>query len=78
MKKNQAKGKSLVEFMQAKRRAQCRVCQFPPDILEEIKVAKTRKITRAIVLEWLYRERGIKIASADLDAHYSGRHENPE
>lgn len=76
MKKKPAQGKSLIEFVQAKRRAACRVCQLPPDVLEEIKVAKTKKITRATVLEWLSKERGIKIASADLDVHYSGRHAN--
>lgn len=70
------KPKSLSEFVLYKKRVGCKVCQLSPAITEEIKGSRSKKIGRAVVLEWLQREHGIKLTGAELDSHYSGRHEN--
>lgn len=76
MKGRPKKTRTLLEFVLAKKRAGCRVCQLPIEVVAEMRSARSKKIQRPVMLEWLQREHGIRLTSADLDAHYSGRHEN--
>ena len=69
--------RSLYDYMHAKRRADCPVCQLPDDVREQLRGAKKRKIPRADQVEWLNVEVGSSVTSANLDAHYSGRHDTP-
>lgn len=69
---------SLIEFMKEKRRKACPVCAIPEDIREEMGVARSRKIKRPDVVEWLNNVMGFKITNADLDGHYSGKHDVKE
>lgn len=70
--------RSLTQFVQDKKRADCPVCALNPDIRAEIQSARTKKIKRETVLEWLRAECGIAINSADFDRHHSARHERDE
>lgn len=65
---------TLVEFYLAKKREGCRVCALPEDVMEQMRQAKSRKIQRALQLEWLAKL-GYKLTVRDLDSHYSGRHD---
>lgn len=69
---------SLVEFMKEKRRKACPVCSIPDEVREEMSVARNRKIKRPDVVEWLNTVAGFKVTNADLDAHYSGKHDVKE
>lgn len=77
------KGKlSLTEFAMSKRRRDCKVCQLPSDVRDQlvgneakdIRSASDRGIKRPVQIEWL-KEIGYDISSRDLTRHYSGRHE---
>ena len=74
MSKSQKETLSLADFMRAKRRAECPVCQLPEEVTEQLAEAGRKKISRRDQIEWLNNELGIDISSADLDKHYSGRH----
>ena len=74
-KKTSKTAKSLVDFVKAKKRANCPVCALSDAILAELADARTKKITRGTQLDWLQAEHHVKLTSALLDAHYSGRHE---
>ncbi len=67
--------RSLVDFARAKRRSGCKVCKLPPPIADELKAARDRKVPRAVQLEWLNTEHGLKITGMDLDMHRNGRHD---
>lgn len=67
--------RSLFNYMRDKRRQHCEVCKLSPALKEEMLAARTRKITRAQVLEWLGVEHGIKLTAGQLDSHYSARHD---
>lgn len=67
--------RSLADFMQAKRREGCAVCELPPDIREQLRGASKRHIRRADIIEWLATEHGLKLTRASFDSHQSGRHE---
>lgn len=74
----EAKGKkkrSLVEFHRAQRRAACRVCSLPEDVLIELQEARRKKITHETVTEWLKAEHGISIPRQDFVAHGAAHHE---
>lgn len=67
---------SLVQFMLAKRRAGCPVCVLPADLLAQMVDGRKKKFRRIETIEWLEVAYGIKLKTADFDAHYSGRHES--
>ena len=73
-----AKARSLTQYVRDKKRAVCPVCRLAPTIRSEMDGARTKKIRRAEILEWLAAEYGIKLTPAALDAHYSGRHERED
>ena len=68
-------GKTLLEFVRAKQRAGCKVCSLPDSVREEIRNARTKKITRRDVLEWLKTEVKSPVADAELTTHTNGHHE---
>lgn len=68
-------GRSLTDYVQAKRRAACAVCSLPEDIREQIKASRGRKVTRDTVLEWLRDEHGIDLTHEALTAHDSAHHD---
>lgn len=65
---------SLTDFVKAKKREGCPVCALPGDIREEMSTARKKTIKRGEVLEWL-TALGYDIQAADLDGHYSGKHD---
>lgn len=69
-----SKAVPLADFMKAKRRAACKVCQLPADVLDQLVAARTAKIRRPDMLEWLRTEVGVDVTDAELTGHYSGRH----
>jgi hypothetical protein len=76
-KSTEAKGpvKSLVEFMQDKRRADCPVCKLPEDVRKQLATAAEKGIRRKDVLEWLRAVIGVQITDVELTAHRNGRHD---
>lgn len=66
--------KSLVDFVKAKKRADCPVCALPEEIRAQLHAASEKKIYRADQLAWLKEECGHPISGEDLNRHYSGRH----
>lgn len=67
---------SLVDFVKAKKRAACPVCQLPEEVRAQLKEARSKKITRSVQLEWLRDEVGVEIDDLDLNSHIAGRHES--
>lgn len=70
--------RSLSQFVLDQRRSGCAVCSLPPEVLAEVRTASRRKIPRAVVLEWLTVEHGVKVAAADLNTHVNARHDHAE
>lgn len=70
-------GRSLVDYVLGKKRAECKVCALPGELREQLVVARSRKIRRAEVIEWLRDDHRIILTPRDLDVHYSARHESP-
>jgi hypothetical protein len=68
-------GRSLVDFVRAKRREGCKVCRLPPEVLVQLRDASAKKIPRSQQLEWLATDYGIVIDPSELDSHRIGRHE---
>ena len=66
---------SLVDFVRAKKRAGCPICELPADIRGEMVEARRKKITRAEVMEWLEKAVGVTVTPTQMDLHYSGRHD---
>ena len=67
--------RSLKEYVLDKKRQDCAVCRLPSELLQQVREASKRKISRADVVEWLMTEHKIAITSAQFDAHNSGRHQ---
>ena len=64
----------LGDFVKARRRVECPVCQLPAEVLRQLAEARSHHIRRRDQMAWLTDEVGLDITSADLDRHYSGRH----
>lgn len=75
MSKPKSEPRSLVDFMRAKRRAACKVCQLPDDVREQLRTASDKDIKRRDVLEWLRTEVGSDITDAELTSHKAGHHD---
>ncbi len=69
-------GRSLMDYVHEKRRAECPVCRLPDVIREQMATASDRKIKRSVVLAWLSDEHKIGLSDADLTSHYSGHHDS--
>lgn len=67
--------RSLVRFMRDKRREGCPVCALDPAVRQQLAEASTRKIPRAVQLEWLHAEVRTKVTADDLSQHVNGRHD---
>lgn len=65
----------LVDYVKAKRREACRVCQLPDDVRDQLATASDKGIKRGVVLEWLRESVGIKITDSELTVHKNGRHD---
>ena len=70
--------RSLIRFARDKRREGCPVCALSPDIRAQLVEASSRKIPRAVQLEWLRTDVGARITDADLSQHANGRHDAEE
>jgi hypothetical protein len=68
----------LIQFVRDKKRVGCPVCSLSDTIRSEIESARTRKIGRPEVIEWLKAEYKVTISRAQFDAHHSGRHEQAD
>ncbi len=69
------KGRSLLDFERAKRRAACPVCSLPDAMLNELRAARAKKIPQNTVLEWLKTERGITLSRQEFLVHGAAHHE---
>jgi len=71
--------RSLADFQRDKtmsaRRKTCPVCQLPESVRDELRAARTQKIPRLVMLEWLTEELGYNISNAALDTHGNGKHD---
>lgn len=76
--RGQAKGRSLTDYVKAKRRAACAVCSLPDGIREEIRAARSRKINRDTIMDWLKEEHDITLTHDQFNSHQSGHHDRQE
>lgn len=75
-----AEGKrSLADYQRdktmAERRSTCLVCQLPDSVRGELRTARSAKIPRLVMLEWLNEELGYEITNSQLDVHGNGKHD---
>jgi hypothetical protein len=68
-------GRSLIEYVRAKRRETCPVCQLDPDLLSQVRSAGDKRIPQDVVLAWLAEDHGIVLSKDDLLTHRNGRHD---
>lgn len=67
---------TLAEYVLAKKRAACPVCQLSDAVKTQLRESGNKKnIRRAEMIGWLRDALNIAITDGDLNAHYSGRHE---
>ena len=66
---------SLVDFILAKKRAACPVCQLPVTVRGQLREASSKKIQTTDQMEWLATEHGVKISRDLFVAHRNARHE---
>lgn len=69
-------GRSLTEFLLAKRREACAVCALPDDIRDQIASAREKRIERRVIREWLDEDCGIKVPDAAFTTHSNGHHDD--
>lgn len=74
-KASRAPSRTLTQFARAKRRVGCPVCALPADVRAQLAGASSRKIPRAVQIDWLTTELSVKITDAHLTAHFGGRHD---
>lgn len=67
--------RTLAEFLLAKRRQGCPICDLDPAIRDQLKEASKKAVRRQDQIEWLEQEFGLSLTRAAFDAHHSGRHE---
>ena len=70
-----ARKKTLAEFILAKKRAACPVCNLTVVARGQLREATAKHIPVDDQVEWLASEYGIKIKREDLVAHRNARHE---
>jgi hypothetical protein len=68
---------SLADYMRAKKREACAVCQLPDDVRGQLEEAKERGILLRHQLEWLRTVIGADIARQELISHRTGGHDEP-
>jgi hypothetical protein len=66
----------LVDYMRAKRREGCKVCQLSGDIRAQLRTASDKKILIRDQIAWLRDVVGADITADDLTSHRSGRHDD--
>lgn len=71
-------GRSLTDYIRAKRREACAVCSLPDELREQVRIASTKKITRDVVLAWLREEHGVSLSRDDFQAHQAAHHDQQE
>jgi len=69
------KKQSLTSFAFHQRIKDCPVCALPEEIIEQLCIARKKKIPRTVVVEWLRDVMQFKIGPSDLEVHYNGRHD---
>ncbi len=65
---------SLSEFMRAKKREGCKVCQLPVEIRDELKKGAEQRIPRGVQVQWLHKV-GHVLTVQDLVTHTNARHD---
>lgn len=67
---------TLVEFIKAKKRENCRVCKLPIQVRSQLgKPASEKKISRDEQIAWVEVATGVKITHEELTQHITGRHD---
>jgi hypothetical protein len=76
-----SKALSLTDFARTKKvnemKANCVVCQLPAEIRQQISLARSRKVERSIIVEWLHGQ-DFKVDEFDFTAHANGQHDQRE
>lgn len=70
--------RSLVQFVRDKKREGCPICALPAEVIDQIKTAVTRKISRAEQIEWLATEYQVTVTKGQFETHVSARHEQAD
>lgn len=68
-------GRSLIEYVLARRREACAVCALPDDIRAQLQAARDKKIERRVIRAWLQAEHGKDIADSVFTSHSAAHHE---
>jgi len=70
---------ALVDHVREKRldqkRALCPVCKLDKGVRDQLAEASAQGITRKEQVAWLEDVIGVRLTSAQLNAHFSGRHD---
>lgn len=67
---------TLVDFVKAKRRENCRVCKLSVEVRGQIgRTAGEKKISRDQQIEWVALVTGVKLTMEEFNAHINGRHD---
>ncbi len=69
--------RSLVAFVQDKKRASCAVCGLPVEIRGQLAAAREKKIHIALQVLWLKEEVKVDVSADELSKHRSSKHEAP-
>lgn len=75
-REKQTRNVTLVDFVKAKRRENCRACKLPVDIRGQIgRPASEKKISREQQIEWVTLVTGVTLTMEEFNAHVNGRHD---
>lgn len=70
---------SLDEYVRTRRlterRAGCRVCQLPAEILAELRKTRQKKYSREEALSWLHAKGYKNLTIQEYDGHRAGGHD---
>lgn len=67
---------TLVDFVKAKRRENCRVCKLSVEVRGQIgRPASAKNISRDQQIEWVALVTGVKLTLEEFNQHVNGRHD---
>ena len=68
----QPKGRSLIEYVLAKRREACAVCALPDEVRAQL---REKKYERRVIRAWLLADYGMDIPDSIFTTHSAAHHE---
>lgn len=71
--------RTLQEFELDRRREEvikeCRVCALPEEVRKQLRALRNLRISKAVAVQWLSEDYGIKLTEAELMGHSKGQHD---